>query len=195
MYVKSENWFQGIWPNNLCHTHKRTNNGRYAYTNLCVLSLSDCFTLGGAVVERDKLSSAPSLAELTVWRPGGSKTIEIIKAISSRWQEIGYLLNFDSVGQTIEQIKANEKQVELCCRAMFQHWLQGNGRLQPATWAILIQILEDCDFKNLAKEIRDSLRPTQYAVDIHLYFDESSPPCRWMFVTIDNHKVTVYWTV
>jgi hypothetical protein len=101
--------------------------------------------------------SAPRLAQLKVWRPSSNdRKIEIIKTVASRWQDIGDLLDFDATGQTLQNINANERTVELCCRAMFQHWLEGNG-VQPISWATLLRILDDCDFGALAADIRHSL--------------------------------------
>lgn len=195
--IKSANLFQGIWTNNFYHTYKGANNGRYAPTSVYIyLQQNHYFTLGAAIVEREKLSTAPRLAQLTVWRPASTNKIEIIKTISPKWQEIGDLLDFDGMGQTIEQIRANENRVECCCRAMFKHWLEGNGR-QPATWAILIEILEDCNFVNLATDIRNSLSSTQYAVDIwwettFLFFTSSTGEVKVINTEQVLHQLFIY---
>ena len=84
------------------------------------------------------------------------RKVEIIRSISPRWREIGDHLDFDPTGVKLDQIEADHTGVDSCCRAMFQHWLEGNG-VQPASWTTLIQILNDCQFLNLAAEVRDAL--------------------------------------
>ena len=100
----------------------------------------------------------PSLYQLSALLSQSGRRIEIIKTVSSRWRAIGALLDFDQTGTALNQIEADRGRegVESCCRAVFQHWLEGNG-VQPATWATLLQILEDCQFRNLATQVRDFL--------------------------------------
>ena len=105
------------------------------------------------------LSSAPRLAQLRVMRTPDRQKIEIIKMVAPQWRDIGDLLDFDASGETLQRIQANEGQrgVESCCRSMFQHWLQGNGVQQPASWATLLEILEDCNFIRLAAQVKTAL--------------------------------------
>ena len=67
---------------------------------------------------------------------------------------MGCLLDFDATGKTLQQIEADRSHegVESCCLTMFQHWLEGNG-VQPVSWDTLLEILEDCYFQDLAKQI------------------------------------------
>ncbi len=58
----------------------------------------------------------------------------------------------------IETIKRNERRVEDCCRAVIHKWLLGDHR-SPMTWATLVSSLEDADFNNLAKDVREALEP------------------------------------
>ena len=104
------------------------------------------------------LSSAPRLAQLRVMRTPDGKKIEIIKSVAAKWRDIGDLLDFDASGATLQQIQADEGQkgVESCSRSMFQHWLLGNGE-QPASWATLLEILEDSRFVSLAADVRRHL--------------------------------------
>ena len=46
-----------------------------------------------------------------------------------------------------------------CCQAMFQHWLQGHGR--PATWEVLIEVLEDMEHMHLIEKIKTALNCMQ----------------------------------
>ena len=105
-----------------------------------------------------ELSSVPSLTLLTQMKTREGEKIEIINKVASKWKYIGVLLDFDKVGLTLQQIEADRghEGVESCCRAMFQHWLEGNG-VQPVSWATLLEILEDCLFTELAERIKAAL--------------------------------------
>ena len=104
------------------------------------------------------LSSDPRLAQLRVMRTADGQKIEIIKTVASQWRDIGDLLDFDASGATVQRIQVDEGQrgVESCCRSMFQYWLQGNG-VQPASWATLLEILEDSRFLSLVADVRRHL--------------------------------------
>ena len=84
--------------------------------------------------------------------------IEVIKTIAPKWKRIGDFLEFDATGSQLYLIDANNKGVEACCRAMFQYWLQGNGKT-PTSWNTLIVILNDCNFRALASQLRAALKP------------------------------------
>ena len=43
-----------------------------------------------------------------------------------------------------------------CCMEMFQTWLKGAGR-QPASWDIVIELLEDCEQTYLAQQVKAAL--------------------------------------
>ena len=43
-----------------------------------------------------------------------------------------------------------------CCRAVFQHWVNGTG-VRPCSWRKLIELIDDCDQEALAKEIQTAL--------------------------------------
>jgi hypothetical protein len=99
------------------------------------------------------------MAQLKVLRTPDGKKIETIKKICGRWKDVGDLLDFDPTGATLNQIQADRwgEGVESCCRAMFQLWLEGNGR-QPASWATLLRVLRDSDFNALAADLEKALR-------------------------------------
>ena len=52
--------------------------------------------------------------------------------------------------------------VEASRVAMFQHWLAGSGR--PATWEVLLEVLEDAEMAELA------LRAGKYLVFRHRHY-------------------------
>ena len=98
------------------------------------------------------MKTVPRLAQLTLITTSGGQKIEIIKTVAPDWKNIGTLLDFDANGNTLSRLQANNNDVDSCCRYMFHYWLQGNG-IQPATWATLVKILEDCNFNELAAQI------------------------------------------
>lgn len=70
---------------------------------------------------------------------------------------MGVLLDFDDSGVLLDIIaKEYHYDREACCRVMFQQWLKGRG-VMPCSWRKLIELLEDCDYRELAKEISDTL--------------------------------------
>lgn len=90
-----------------------------------------------------------------------SEKVHIIKTITPKWREFGHLLNFDPDGLTLNLIEAEKKLwgPEACCEEMFQRWLRGEG-WQPATWRVLIELLEDAKYNHLAQQVKDMLGTT-----------------------------------
>ena len=80
--------------------------------------------------------------------------IKIINRVAPFWHELGILMNFDKSGTEINTIDRKYRgDPKDCCRAMFQHWLNGNG-VKPCSWHKLIELIDDCDQEALAKEIK-----------------------------------------
>ena len=73
---------------------------------------------------------------------------------------MGDLLEFDGSGAKLSSIEDKYRgNHEDCCRAMFQHWLNGNG-VRPCSWCKLIELLRVCDqeeLSQLAEEIEVAL--------------------------------------
>ena len=82
--------------------------------------------------------------------------IEIIKSTTPQWKKLGYLMDFDKQGQTVDFIEAEYKLEgqAACCQEMFKLWLKGPN----ATWDNLIELLVDCDQKVLAEQVKSALR-------------------------------------
>ena len=102
------------------------------------------------------LDATPTLAKLSVLRTAGGKKIKIIERVAPFWQSLGDQLDFDESGSKLSLIKADHSTSEACCRAMFQHWLNGNG-VSPCSWHTLIELLDDLDQEVLAQEIRNAV--------------------------------------
>ena len=98
--------------------------------------------------------SKPTLAKLSSLK---ASKIQVIKRVAPRWYDLGSLLDFDDSGTELDIIKEKHRSDPVnCSRAMFQHWVKGNGR-GPHTWRTLIELLEESDHKVLAGEIRNAL--------------------------------------
>ena len=88
-----------------------------------------------------------SLGKLSVLQTAKGKKIKII----------GDLLEFDARGNKLDLIKATHPADPLaCCRDMFHHWLDGHG-VRPCSWRKLIELLEDCDLAELAKQVHSAI--------------------------------------
>ena len=69
------------------------------------------------------------------------------------WKDLGDLLDFDDDGTELDIIdKQHRLDPKACCRAMFQHWLKGNGKT-PHTWRTIVKLIKDADRETLADEI------------------------------------------
>lgn len=94
----------------------------------------------------------PTLRQLHILRSPTAK-VRIISRLSSQWQAIGDILEFDGSGAKLMDIELdNNKDPKSCCRDVFRLWLTGEG-VRPCSWQKLIEILGDIDQEMLAKEI------------------------------------------
>ena len=82
----------------------------------------------------------------------------IIRAVAGKWDDVAVLMDFDPTGHTQTAINKDFSTVQEKCTEMFKKWLQGHGSRQPATWEILVEILRDCGFGELATEIETALQ-------------------------------------
>lgn len=103
------------------------------------------------------LGKKPTLAQLMKMKTTGGQKIEIIKLVAPQWKQLGALLDFDTEGRTVDLIEAEHKlngPVD-CCQATMKLWLRGKGI--DATWAALIELLDDIDQSELAKQVKSAL--------------------------------------
>ena len=98
-------------------------------------------------------SKRPTLSQLQLLKSPSGQRVEVISTIAAKWERFGNLLGFDEMGHTLERIaKDHPQDAEGCCTQMMREWLEGKGR-QPATWAILIDLLKDAKINYLAQEL------------------------------------------
>ena len=99
----------------------------------------------------------PTLSQLKIMKSKTGEKIKIIESVAPQWKELGDLLDFDPEGQTLELIEANHQMrgYVACCREMSATWLKGKGK--EATWEVLIELLDDIDQSELAKQVKTAL--------------------------------------
>lgn len=101
--------------------------------------------------------ATPTLGKLSILRTAEGKRIKIIEVVAPQWLVLGDLLEFDNRGIKLGLIRATHPCDPLaCCRDMFQYWLDGHG-VRPCSWSKLLELLEDCDLAELAKELHSVL--------------------------------------
>ena len=100
----------------------------------------------------------PKLAQLKIIKTATGEKIKIIESVAPQWKELGDLLDFDPEGRTLELIETNNQQKGhvACCREMFVMWLKGKGK--EVTWEVLIELLDDIDQSELAKQVERALQ-------------------------------------
>ena len=106
------------------------------------------------------IDATPTLAMLSVLKIRDGKKIQIIKRMATHWRKIGFLMDFDETGTQLDIIGKNHPfDAEACCQAVFKHWVKGNG-IRPCSWRKLIELIDICDQKILAKAIGTALSPS-----------------------------------
>ena len=100
------------------------------------------------------MDSVPTLANLSELKAPNGQSINIITKMAPNWRDLATSMNFDNDGTQLRIIEGKYPgdPVE-CCRAMFQHWLHGNGE-QPCTWRKLIELINKGPNRVLAQEIQ-----------------------------------------
>ena len=83
-----------------------------------------------------------------------SKVPLVAKLLAPHWISIGYLLDFDDYGSTVQLIKSSHAKPEDCFSNIVKEWISGNKGVEPKTWQTFLQILEDiklntCEIKNI----------------------------------------------
>ena len=83
--------------------------------------------------------------------------VDIIQTLAPNWHQVGISLDFDGNGYLVSQIGAKGSDPVLCCERVFMNWLDGRGKKQPATWRVLIEVLEELEYNALVEKIRHAL--------------------------------------
>ena len=99
----------------------------------------------------------PTLSQLMKMKTTGGEEVKITMSVAPQWKELGALLDIDTEGRTLNLIEADHQQKghAACCREMFMSWLEYKG--EDATWAVLIEALNDIDQSELTKQIKAAI--------------------------------------
>ena len=105
-----------------------------------------------------KLDSEPTLLELTRLKSKSGETVEVIRSLAPKWEDLATEFNFDSNGCQLRlfQCDSRGRTAVESCRDVLIHWLAGNGE-QPATWRTLITILHSLKHMKLASMLESCL--------------------------------------
>ena len=99
----------------------------------------------------------PTMKQLMMLKTSKGDMVKVIKTIAPIWKTVGYLMDFDRNGETINCIEAEHvhKQNGLltCCQEMFKLWLHR----EDATWEKLNELLIASERKVLAKQVMDAV--------------------------------------
>lgn len=82
---------------------------------------------------------------LTKWK--------VISTVSAQWRQLADLLNINP--SITAAIDGKHSDPCLACREIFTRWLKGEGT--HPTWDVLLEALDDLDFKVLTKGLREAL--------------------------------------
>ena len=104
------------------------------------------------------LSDKPTLVQLRKLKIPGDQDVRIIDQVAGKWDDIAIAMDFDPDGHTHTEIKRDFNTVQEKCTETFKKWLQGLGSKQPTTWEMLVEILRDCNFAQLATVIEAALQ-------------------------------------
>ena len=99
------------------------------------------------------------MQELNVLKTPDGENISILHHLAPEWKRFGTLLRFDPRGQALDIISADHlsEGCVACCQEVLFLWLQGNGK-RPASWAMLIQVIEDMQQMWLLKKVKSALK-------------------------------------
>ena len=104
------------------------------------------------------LDEKPTIKTLTLlkWNDGGKKKkLRVTNEISNQWRNIGKLLEIP--GPTLNGWWAESHSEEQCCDKVLANWLQNPPEDYPVTWHGLIELLDDAEFTDLAKTLKNAL--------------------------------------
>ena len=81
----------------------------------------------------------------------------LMDKIENKWRDIGQVLG-NSIPQLDSLSKKHQENSKECCRAVLGRWLDNPPSDYPATWNGLIELLEDCELRHVATELKTVLR-------------------------------------
>lgn len=103
------------------------------------------------------LQSTPELTDIVSFKTSSGERIQILDQIGTHYSNFGILLLNDKNGAVVRYITYEHSSKAVAInRDILERWLAGEGK-QPATWATLIDVLEDVQLNVLAETIKKNL--------------------------------------
>lgn len=103
-------------------------------------------------------TDCPTLTSLSLieWQSQeGKKQLQIKQTISSKWKEVGILLEIDhSLLDGWERQYMRDSQE--CCNAVLNHWLNNPCKSYPCTWDGVCHLLDNVQFGEIAAQVRSA---------------------------------------
>lgn len=103
-------------------------------------------------------TDCPTLTSLSLieWQSQeGKKQLQIKQTISSKWKEVGILLEIDhSLLDGWERQYMRDSQE--CCNAVLNHWLNNPCKSYPCTWDGVCHLLDNAQFGEIAAQVRSA---------------------------------------
>jgi hypothetical protein len=101
-------------------------------------------------------TDCPTLSSLTLieWQSQeGKKRLRIKQSISSKWKEVGILLEIDKSLLDSWEKQYFHDSLE-CCNAVFSYWLNNPCKSYPCTWDGVCRLLDNSQFGEVAAQVR-----------------------------------------
>ena len=76
--------------------------------------------------------------------------LRIIEEVQSEWKKLADHLHFPN--SFIRNLDHKRDTLDGTCRAVFQHWLDGNGR-EPKDWHTVKTVLTEMGYKDLVSKL------------------------------------------
>ena len=91
------------------------------------------------------------------WRKDGqTQRLKIADTICNEWKKIGKILSIPPAKLQTWSTQARDDPLS-CLNKVLDHWFQNPPDDYPLKWSAFIELLEDTDFTDLARELRDAL--------------------------------------
>ena len=86
---------------------------------------------------------------------GQKQRFHLMNNIGHKWRDIAQVLSISQLTNLSTEYREIPRE---CCRAVLDQWLTNPPPDYPATWNGLIELLEDCELRHVATELKTALR-------------------------------------
>lgn len=106
----------------------------------------------------DTATVKDSHLKLIKWTNENNQTerFYLMDKISHKWQDIGQLVGL-SIGQLASISRQHHEDATECLRYVLGKWMESPPMQYPNTWHGLVELLNDCEFMEVTKELKIAL--------------------------------------